>query len=85
MASIPLTVGAVALGGGREVRATLCIERGRQVIDLREFAPFTAAGVLMPGRNGIIIDAHHLDELTDLLAEVVAGAKALGWLADADK
>lgn len=80
MASIPLNAGAIRLGDGRELRATLCIERGKQVLDLREFAPFTAAGVLMPGRNGLTVDADQIDALSDLLSEAIAGAKVLGWI-----
>lgn len=80
MASIPLNAGAIPLGNGRELRATLCIERGKQVLDLREFAPFSAAGVLMPGRNGLAVPVENIDALADLLAEAVTRAKAAGWL-----
>lgn len=80
VAHVPLSVGAQPVDDGREVRAALTIERGRRMLDLREFALF--AGVLMPGKNGLTLPVEHIDALAGLLAEAAARAKAEGWLSE---
>ena len=82
VATVALTVGVLQLPAGREVRVELIEERGRRVVDLREFAPFTAAGVLMPGRNGLSLPIASLEALANMLAEAVAQAKGTGWLTE---
>lgn len=79
MTTAPLPVGVVQMDG-REVRLALAMDRGRRVLDLREFAPF--AGVLMPSKNGLTLPVDHLDALSDLIAEAIARAKVAGWLTE---
>lgn len=73
-------IGVVPLEDGRELRISLTTERRRRVLDLREFAKFSAAGVMMPGRNGVVVPVEHLDSLFDYLAEALAAARAAGWI-----
>ncbi len=65
----PHQIGTLPLGEGRELRITLTTERGRPVVDVREFAPFSAAGVMMPGRNGVVVPAERLAGLVPRMAE----------------
>lgn len=68
----PRQIGVIQLDGDRELRVSLTTERRRPVLDIREFARFSAAGVMMPGRNGVVVPVENLAALLPMITEAAA-------------
>lgn len=65
-------IGAVPLAEGRELRISLTTDRGRAVLDVREFAHYKPVGLMTPNRNGVVIPVETLGALAPLIAEAAA-------------
>jgi hypothetical protein len=76
--SRPAPVAIIGKGQACEIRLTLEVQRGQQVLDCRAFDRFTAAGLYTPTARGISVPVGQLSELADGIARAVLAASERG-------
>lgn len=81
--ALPLMVAAIGKNAREEVRVVLDTFKGSQLVDMRAFSTFSAAGVMMPTKKGLSLRAELLPELIAALEKARDEAEALGWIGGA--
>lgn len=77
---LPIIVGVIGKNSREEVRVVLDTFKGTNLVDVRVFAPFSAAGVMMPSRKGISVRVDLLRSLILALQDAESTATNLGWI-----
>lgn len=78
--SVKRPVATIGKNSREEIRVTLDEFKGAQLVDIRIFAPFTAANVPMPTKKGVSLRLSALPELIAGLQRAEALAREQGLI-----
>lgn len=79
---LPLVVAAVAKSEAGEVRVSILPGSDKPSLDIRLYAPFSAARLAMRTAKGVTIDLADLPDLVRVLQDAACRAQELGLMAD---
>lgn len=75
MIAVPVLVASLPKNEEEELRVSLVNEHGQHTVDLRIFARFTLARVLMPTKKAIAVNVEQIPDLIKALGDCLRAAE----------